>query len=128
MPVLSSIIEQARNWWETSTASTRLIAGALAAILVIALVGAAMLASTPDYQDLFTNLDPQDAAAIAQKLDDAHVKYQMADNDSTIRVPAPDKDHLRMEMIRQGLPSKSGSVLGTEWLDKVGISTTSEMQ
>lgn len=115
-------------WWETSTSTTRLIAAGLAVVLVIALVGAAMLASTPDYQDLFTNLDPQDAAAIAQKLDDTHIPYQMADNDSTIRVPAPDKDRLRMEMIRQGLPAKSGSVLGSEWLDKIGMGTTSDLQ
>jgi flagellar M-ring protein FliF len=89
---------------------------------------ATLMASTPDYEDLFTNLSPDDAAAIAAKLDDERVKYQLADNDTTVMVPSADKDRLRMEMVRDGLPTKSGSVLGTEWLDKINMGTTSDVQ
>lgn len=128
MSVVTNIFEQARTWWETSTPTTKLIASGLVVILVIALIGAAMLASAPDYQPLFTTLDPQDASAITQKLDDAHEKYQLANNDTEILVPAQDKDRLRMEMIRQGLPTKSASILGSEWLDKIGMGTTSDLQ
>lgn len=128
MSVITNILDQARAWWETSTSTTRLIASGLIVVLVIALVGAAMLATAPDYQPLFTDLDAQDAAAIQGKLEDAHEKYQLADNDTTILVPAQDKDRLRMEMVRQGLPTKSASVLGSEWLDKIGMGTTSDVQ
>ncbi len=124
---LSGLFDQARLWWDGSPTSTRIISVGLAFLVVMCLAGAAMLATAPDYQDLFSGLDPQDAAAIAAKLDDAHVKYELIDNDTTIRVPSADKDRLRMEMVRDGLPAKTGSVVGSDWLDKIGMSTTSNV-
>jgi flagellar M-ring protein FliF len=126
--VFGNIADQARTWWETSSSSTKIISVGLAVILIMALIGAAMLATAPDYQDLFTGLDPQDASAIATALDNDHVKYQLANNDTTIRVPASQKDQLRMEMVSKGLPSKSGSVLGSDFLDKIGPGTTTDLQ
>jgi len=96
--------------------------------VIAALIMASILATAPNYENLFSNLSADDAAAIAAKLDDEHVKYQLTDNDTTVLVPSADKDRLRMEMVRAGLPAKSGSVLGTEWLDKIGMSTTSDVQ
>jgi flagellar M-ring protein FliF len=125
---LTDFLAQAKSWWEGASQATRIGAAAFAAAVVIALGMAIMLASAPNFEDLFSNLSPDDAAAIAAKLDDEHVKYQMADNDTTVLVPAADKDRLRMEMVRAGLPAKTGSVLGTEWLDKIGMSTTSDVQ
>jgi len=119
---------QAKSWWDASSPATRMGALAFAAAVIVALVMASMMATAPNYEDLFTNLSQDDAANIASKLDDEHVKYQLADNDTSVLVPAADKDRLRMEMVRDGLPAKSGSVLGTEWLDKIGMSTTSDVQ
>ncbi len=92
------------------------------------MAGAVMLATAPDYEDLFNNLDPHDTAAIAQKLDDSHEKYQIVSGETAIRVPSADKDRLRMEMIRDGLPAKTAGVVGSDWLDKIGMSTTSDVQ
>jgi flagellar M-ring protein FliF len=124
----SNLIAQAKTWWEGSSSSTRIGAVGFGAVVIFALVMATMLASAPTYENLFSNLSPDDAAAIAAKLDDEHAKYQLADNDTTVLVPSTEKDRLRMEMVRAGLPAKSGSVLGTEWLDKIGMSTTSDVQ
>ena len=127
---MNNLLEQLKIWWESATTSTRIMGVGLALVVVACLSVALTIASAPSYQDLFTNLTPQDAAAIAQKLDDAHEKYQMADGEGTIRVPAQNKDRLRMDMVRANLPTKSSSLLGDigEWLEKIGMSTTSDLQ
>jgi flagellar M-ring protein FliF len=125
---LSNLSGQFRAWWDGASPAARMGAAGFGLAVVVALSLATMMASTPNYEDLFTNLAPDDAANIAAKLDDEHVKYQMADNDTTVLVPADQKDRLRMEMVRAGLPAKSGSVLGTEWLGKIGMGTSSDVQ
>ncbi len=124
----SNLAAQLKAWWEGSSQAARMGAVGFGFAVLAALVMASMLATAPNYEDLFTNLAPDDAAAIAAKLDDEHVKYQLADDDTSVLVPASDKDRLRMEMVRAGLPAKSGSVLGTEWLDKIGMGTTADVQ
>jgi flagellar M-ring protein FliF len=126
--MISGIFDQVRIWWDSSTSATRVISVGLGILVVVCLAGAIVLATTPEMEDLFTNLDPRDAAAIAAKLDDEHVKYQMADGETSILVPGTDKDRLRMEMIRDGLPAKTGSVVGSDYLDKIGMGTTSDVQ
>jgi flagellar M-ring protein FliF len=123
-----SLVDQCRMWWDGSTTATRVISIGLGILVVLCLGGAVMLATTPEMDDLFTNLDPRDAAAIAAKLDDEHEKYIMIDGETTIQVPSGDKDRLRMEMIRDGLPAKTGAVIGTDYLDKIGLGTTPDVQ
>lgn len=125
---MNNLVEQLRAWWDSASASTRIMGVGLVIVLAASLIVAVEIASAPAYQDLFTNLNPQDAASIAQKLDDEHEKYQMADNDTTIQVPAQDKDRLRMDMVRAGLPAKTGSLVSTDYLSNIGISTGSEVQ
>jgi flagellar M-ring protein FliF len=121
-------LAQAKGWWDSAPASTKIISIGLAILVVLCFAGAVMLATEPEYTDLFNNLDPHDSAAIAQKLDDEHEKYQISNDDTTIKVRVADKDRLRMEMIREGLPAKTGSVVGSDWLDKIGMSTTQDVQ
>jgi flagellar M-ring protein FliF len=123
----SNLFAQARIWWEGCSTTTRIGAVGFGIAVIIALMMATMMASAPNFESLFSNLSPDDAAAIAAKLDDEHIKYQLTDNDTTVLVPEADKDRLRMEMVRAGLPAKSGSVLGTEWLDKITMSTSSDV-
>src|ERR1700722_16093326 len=110
---------QAKGWWDSAPMTTRIIAVGLAILVVLCFTGAVMLATEPEYTDLFNNLDPHDSAAIAQKLDDDHEKYQISNDDTTIKVPVADKDRLRMEMIREGLPANTARVAGCRWLHKI---------
>ena len=125
---LQQLADQARAWWDSAPTPTRVISVGLALLVGLCLAGAIMLATAPQYEDLFTNLDPKDAAAIAAKLDDAHEAYRMGDGETAILVPGANKDRLRMEMIRDGLPAKTGGVVGSDWLDKIGMGTTSDVQ
>jgi len=94
----------------------------------VALVAGAFVfmsfAEKPSYQPLFTNLQPADAANVTAKLTSDKVPYQLADNGSTILVPASDVDQERLSLAQAGLPATS--TVGLSLLDKEGV-TTSDM-
>lgn len=125
---MNTVLDQLKNWWEAATLPTRIVGVGLVVGLLASFVIAGFLASSPNYQDLFTDLSPEDAAAITAKLDEEHAKYQLVDNDHTVRVPASEKDRLRMEMVRLGLPAKAGSLMGSAWLKEIGMGTTTDVQ
>jgi flagellar M-ring protein FliF len=97
----------------------------VAAVAVV--IGAVVFMSysdRPNYMPLFTNLQASDAANVTAKLTSDKVPYQLADNGSTILVPASDVDQERLSLAQAGLPATS--TVGLSLLDKEGV-TTSDM-
>ncbi len=97
--------------------------------LVAVVIGGLMfmsLSGKPTYQPLFTNLQPQDAATITQKLTSDKVPYQLANNGSTVLVPANVVDQERLALAGAGLPTSS--TVGLSLLDKEGITTSNMTQ
>lgn len=80
------------------------------------------ITSKPSYSILFTNLQPQDAAAITTKLASDHVPYQLQNGGTTILVPQNDVDQERLAAAAAGLPSQS--TVGLSILDKEGLTTS----
>ncbi len=108
--------------------ATRLAALAIVAVCLMVFFGflTTQIASQP-MALLYADLDPQDAGAIARKLDGLKIKYEVAPTGGSIRVPADQVGRLRMEMAADGLP-KGGSI-GYEIFDqKEGFGTTSFVQ
>ena len=96
----------------------------IAAVAGALLIGVAymLLSGKPTYAVLFSNLKPQDAAAITQKLTSDHVPYQLANGGSTILVPQNDVDQERLAAAEAGLPTQS--TVGLTLLDKEGLTTS----
>ena len=82
--------------------------------------------SAPNYQPLFTNLQPSDSGAITTQLTTAKVPFQLANGGATIMVPAQDVNKERVALAEQGLPN-SGTV-GFSTLEKSGITTSQFVQ
>jgi flagellar M-ring protein FliF len=78
--------------------------GVLAALGLLA--WAVVVTRGPTMAPLFTNLTPQDGAAILAQLQRQHVPYRLADGGATILVPQGQVDALRLELAGQGLPSQ----------------------
>jgi flagellar M-ring protein FliF len=89
----------------------------------------ALLAYTnrPDYQLLYSDLDPADAAKITAKLIEKQVKYQLKDGEKTIMVPAESVHQLRLDMATEGVQPTGGSV-GFEIFDNMSFGTTEFQQ
>src|SRR5579863_10329854 len=69
---------------------------AAAIALVVGAVVFMSFSERPNYQPLFTNLQASDAANVTANLTSDKVPYQLADNGSTILVPASDVDQERL--------------------------------
>jgi flagellar M-ring protein FliF len=88
-----------------------------ALIFLAALTGGLLwFALRTDWRTLYTGLDPDDARQIAQTLTQAQIPFDLAEDGSTIRVPAPDLDKARLATAAKG-GVKSGR-LGFELFDK----------
>lgn len=106
----------------------RLAAIALVGISLLGMLGfiTTRVSSSP-LALLYTELDQQDSAAIAQKLDAMKVPYEVDGSGTLIRVPTDQVGKIRMMIAAQGLP-KGGSI-GYEIFDqKEGFGTTSFVQ
>lgn len=97
------------------------IIGVVAGVLIYLNVS-----SKPTYAPLFTNLAPQDASAIVDKLSASGTSYQLADAGQTVMVPQADVYSLRLQMSSAGLPANQDT--GYALLDKIGVTTSDFMQ
>ncbi len=75
-----------------------------------------------DFKPLFTNMAPEDAAAVLQKLKESGVEHRLADNGMTVLVPEEKVNDARLELAGAGLP-KSGRI-GFELFDKTNLGVT----
>jgi flagellar M-ring protein FliF len=75
-----------------------------------------------DFKPLFTNMAPEDAAAVLQKLKESGVDHRLADNGMTVLVPEAKVNDVRLELAGAGLP-KSGRI-GFELFDKTNLGVT----
>ncbi len=101
--------EAITGFWTKLTINQKVFFGA--GILLIAIISVFLIsqASKPDLVPLYTNLNPQDAAAVTEYLKEKKIDYQLSNEGSTILVPAPQKYQLRLDLASEGLP-KGGSV------------------
>lgn len=99
------------------------IAGVAAAIAIIIVV--MLWANQPVYHLLYSNLSPEDAGAIAEKLKELKVPYEINDG-GAIMVPEDKVHELRLILAGQGLPTGGG--VGFEIFDRTIIGMTDFVQ
>ena len=102
-------------------------------IILVALAGsiAGLIAVTlwtqqPDMQVLFTNLNPEDASGIVDKLKETKVPYETTGGGTTILVPSAQVHELRLQLASQGLPHGGG--VGFEIFDRSSIGMSDFVQ
>ena len=97
------------------------LAGSIAGLIAIAL-----WTQQPDMQVLFTNLNPEDAAGIVDKLKETKVPYETTGGGNTILVPSAQVHELRLQLATQGLPHGGG--VGFEIFDRSSIGMSDFVQ
>lgn len=113
-----------RAWGNLTAGQQRVLIG----MGIATAAGLALLiawASRPDYKPLFTNLTESDAAAVAAKLDERRVPYQLTNGGSTILVPRQEVDALRLQMARDKV--LKGTNIGFEIWDDSPLGMTESM-
>jgi flagellar M-ring protein FliF len=77
-------------------------------------------------QVLFTNLNPEDAAGIVDKLKETKVPYETTGGGTTVLVPSAQVHELRLQLATQGLPHGGG--VGFEIFDRSSIGMSDFVQ
>lgn len=98
--------------------------------IMLALIGffafLSMRVGTPDYSLLYNDLSSIDSGAIAAKLEESEVPYQISEDGSRVTVPDTDVGRARMLLAEAGLPN--GGSIGYEIFDnKSGFGTTNDV-
>lgn len=98
-------------------------------ITVLALAGIIILVSMLNkstYGVLYSNLDPQDASRIVERLRDQGVPYNLDGNGRTILVPENHIYDLRLTFAGEGLPQSS--IIGYEIFDRTNLGVSDFVQ
>lgn len=104
--------DQIKKMWSGFTVVQKTTLLAVSAIAIISTIYFVWLAQQPNFEPLFTDLDPKTASAYTSKLKELNVPVKLADEGQTIMVPAKDKYQLRIDLA--GQVDAPGSVVGYE--------------
>jgi flagellar M-ring protein FliF len=81
-------------------------------------------ATKPDMRLLYSNLEPDEAAKIVEKVADKEINYQLKSGGTSIYVPRENVHQLRLEMAKDGLPTNKQEGYKIFEKTKVGTSPT----
>ncbi len=101
----------------------------LIAILLVAGIGFGSLIfwnTRPEYQVLFSNLSPEDAGEIANKLKEKKILYQVTNSGTAVLIPREQVYDTRLSLASEGLPKGGG--VGFEVFDRTNLGTTDFVQ
>ncbi|MCL5283171.1 MAG: flagellar M-ring protein FliF [Armatimonadetes bacterium] len=112
-------------WQNTSKANQRMIIAVAAVTFVLGVV-LLYWANSPDYVTLYSGLSPTDAGSITSELEQQNIPYLLTNGGTTIEVPSEDRNQLRVNFAKKGLPSQGP--IGYGLLDKAPFGQTQAMQ
>ncbi|MEI7027336.1 flagellar basal-body MS-ring/collar protein FliF [Paenibacillus sp. y28] len=101
--------ERASQYWNQFNKTQKYIIGGIAVMLIAAILIVSLSLSKTEYATAFTDLQPNDAAAIKAYLDGNKVEYQLSPDGRSIGVPKDKVASVRLDVESQGL-NKSGSL------------------
>jgi flagellar M-ring protein FliF len=93
---------------------------------IAAIVALVTFVNRPSFGMLFTNLRPEDASKVVEKLKEKNVPYQLDDAGKTVLVPKQQVYDLRLSLAGEGLPQ--ASVIGYEIFDRTNLGVSDFVQ
>jgi flagellar M-ring protein FliF len=125
METLRRFLAQARDYWN-GLGRTRRVALVVAALGVLAAVGVLVYLSATPYRTLYSDIAPEEAAAITTRLTTANIPNRLAAGGTAVEVPEDRLAQARVALAAEGLPSRGGK--GYELFDETSLMTTPFVQ
>jgi flagellar M-ring protein FliF len=114
---------RARDWWIAQSGTNRIVYGAIVLVAVLALgFLVAFRMRGPDYAVMFSNLQPDEATAVIQKLEAKKIPHRLADGGATILVPRENVYEERVQLAGEGVVKGGGT--GYELFDRTNLGMT----
>src|SRR5215470_15780346 len=114
--------EQIKAFFTRYTLQQKLAIAGSAGLVLILLWVLVYFVNRVEYQTLYSDLDPQEAQGIVQKLQELKVPYELGADGRTIKVAADKVAEVRIQLATQGLP-ESGRI-GFEIFDRTNFGLT----
>jgi flagellar M-ring protein FliF len=119
---MSSPLIQVKEIWSRMPMSGRMMTAA-AVLATVGMISAVVYyGSQPDYRVLFSDLKPEEAQTIVEKLKTANVAYSISNGGATVSVPADRVPELRLQMAGEGV--LTGGHVGFDLFDKTNFGAT----
>ncbi|MCC6477275.1 flagellar M-ring protein FliF [bacterium] len=122
---MANIFDSLRELWQRLSINQRAMLIVGAGLLVAIGAGAVNYTTRPVLVTLYSGLETQDAATVADGLRDQKIPYEIL-SDGTIKVPQENVNELRLAFAEKGIP-RSGE-LGYEIFDKPMLGMTDFLQ
>lgn len=122
MEPIRAFLKQIAGFWAALSTPKRLALAGITAVVLASLLLVTYLGNKRTYAYLYTNLEPQDAAAIVEKLKTTQVPYRIDADGRSILVPEERIAPLRLELASNGLPRGGG--VGFELFDRSQLGAT----
>src|SRR5512133_1893519 len=122
MEAVRAFARQIASLWAGLSTPRRLALVGITSIVLMSLLLMSFLGNRKTYAYLYTNLEPQDAAAIVEKLKSTQVPYRIDADGRSILVPEERIAPLRLELASSGLPRGTG--VGFELFDRSQLGAT----
>lgn len=101
--------ENLYQFWQKLSRQHRVMVISSVVLLLVAMIAFVYAASKTEYEVVYTNLAPQDAAGIKAFLDQNAIPYQLNAAGTAISVPQVNAAEVKLDLASNGLP-KSGSI------------------
>ncbi len=119
---MANYLDQLKQMFARLTVRQRWALGGIAAITVLGLGAILYFANETEYGVLFSDLRPEDASRITERLKQDKVPFKLASSGTTIMVPADKVSELRLQTAGAGL--LAGGHIGFELFDKSSFGVT----
>lgn len=126
METLRRFWQQLRQYWSSLSLGRRLLIVAVGLGVLAASVIAAYLSQASAYRPLFTDLPPEEVAAIRTRLNAANIPHRLTHGGSGIEVPEDRFAEARVVLAAEGLPRSGGK--GYELFDETSLVATPFVQ
>ncbi len=123
---LTKILTALRSWWEKQSPGTKTGIFAVGGFAVLAALAVSLVQARDPYQVLYSDLQPEEARAVAKKLGEEKIHHTLSSDNSAVSVPTSQVAKARMELAKAGLPGNS--VVGFEKFDSATLGMSSYVQ
>jgi flagellar M-ring protein FliF len=122
MEAVRAFYRQIVAFWAGLSMPKRIALVGFTSAVLLAFLLVTYLGNRKNYAYLYTNLEPQDAAAIVEKLKTSQVPYRIDADGRAVLVPDERIAQLRLELASAGLPHGGG--VGFELFDRSQLGAT----
>ncbi|MDK2798587.1 MAG: flagellar M-ring protein FliF [Clostridiales bacterium] len=122
MPELfNKIPQQIMDFWNNLSKNNKYKIIITTVIVFLSIVIAVITVTRPQYQSLFTHLDPKDIGEVSKQLEKLNIDYKLDDNGTSIKVKKQDLNKAKVSLAEAGYPKRG---MTFEDLTKTSLGTT----